>query len=136
MYLVWTIAAAGAFALGGVFMKSSDGMTRFGSTSAMYLSFAVGATFQALALRRAELSVAYMFCLGVEALLVFGLGQVFFAEKASSLKVVGVASILIGMILMHRGESPSNEPLNETSNAGTGPAACLTDGNDRPLHPR
>ena len=135
MYLFWTIAAAMAFTLGGAFMKASHGMTRLGLTSAMYVSFAAGATFQALAMRRAELSMAYIFILGLEALLVFGLGQVFFAEKASWLKVVGVATIVIGMILMHCEKTSPNEQLKETANAGPGQAACLTDGTDCPLHP-
>jgi multidrug transporter EmrE-like cation transporter len=64
MFLFWTFAAALAFAVGSAFMKASDGMIRSWPALAMYLTFAAGATFQALALREAELGVAYMFSLG------------------------------------------------------------------------
>ncbi len=78
MFLFWTISAALAFAVGGAFMKASDGMHRFWPTLAMYGLFAAGATFQALALREAELGFAYMFSLGLEAVLVFAFGQLVF----------------------------------------------------------
>ena len=126
MYLFWTIAAAVTFTAGGAFMKASDGMTRFGLTFAMYASFAAGATFQALALRQAELGVAYMFSLGLEAVLIFAFGQVFFAEQASLPKVVGVATIIVGMFLMHRGEAPSRERAEDAPNSGPVQTACLT----------
>jgi multidrug transporter EmrE-like cation transporter len=106
MYLFWTIATALAFTLGGACMKASSGMTELGPTLLLYVCFAAGATFQALALRKSELGVAYMFSLGLEAVLVFGLGQVFFAESVSVGKVVGVASIIVGIILIHR-EAPT-----------------------------
>jgi multidrug transporter EmrE-like cation transporter len=80
-------------------------MTRLKPTILLYLCFAAGATFQALAMRDAELGVAYMFSLGLEIVLLFVLGQLFFAESASRWKVLGVASILVGMVLMHSGES-------------------------------
>jgi small multidrug resistance pump len=128
MYLFWTIAAALTFTLGGAFMKASEGMTRSTPTLVMYLCFAAGATFQALALRQAELGVAYMFSLGLEALLVFAFGLMFFAESASWPKVLGVASIVVGMILMHRGGSEASEQAREPSDAGPVCVVCLADG--------
>src|SRR5262245_25829272 len=101
MFLFWTFAAALAFAVGSGCMKASDGMVRSGPTLAMYITFAAGATFQALALREAELGVAYMFSLGLEAVLVFTFGQLFFAESVSLTKVLGVASVVVGMVMMN-----------------------------------
>jgi multidrug transporter EmrE-like cation transporter len=118
MFLFWTFAAALAFAVGSAFMKASDGMIRSWPALAMYLTFAAGATFQALALREAELGVAYMFSLGLEAVLVFAFGQLFFAESVSWSKVLGVASIVVGMVLMHRGDSAPSELAQEPSAAG------------------
>jgi multidrug transporter EmrE-like cation transporter len=108
MYLFWTIMTAVAFTLGGVCMKASAGMTHVGPSVLVYLCFAAGATFQALALRKAELGVAYMFSLGLEAVLVFALGQLLFAESISTWKVLGVASIVFGMVMMHH-DSTSTE---------------------------
>src|SRR5262245_22070590 len=125
MFLFWTFAAALAFAVGGACMKASDGMTRLWPTVAMYVIFAAGATFQALALRQAELGFAYMFSLGLEAVLVFAFGQLFFAESVSWSKVLGVASIVVGMVLMHRGDSAPSEMAQEPSPAGPVQVASL-----------
>jgi small multidrug resistance pump len=105
-------------------MKASEGMTRLWPTLAMYLIFAAGATFQTLALREAELGFAYMFSLGLEAVLVFAFGQLFFAESVSWSKVLGVASIVVGMVLMHRGDSDSSEQAREPSGAGQVLVVC------------
>jgi len=118
MYLLWTFAAAATFALGGAFMKASEGMTQLEPTLLLYLCFAAGATFQALALRKAELGVAYIFSLGLEAVLVFVLGQVLFAEAVSCWKVLGVASILVGMVVMHHEDSNQDDPTGESLDAG------------------
>jgi len=117
MFLFWTFAAALAFTVGSACMKASEGMTRTGPTVAMYLIFAAGATFQALALREAELGMAYMFSLGLEAVLVFVFGQLFFAESASLSKVLGVAAIVVGMVLVNRGGPELSEQV-QTPAAG------------------
>jgi multidrug transporter EmrE-like cation transporter len=110
MYLLWVTAAAITFTLGGVCMKSSAGMTRPLPTVLLYLLFTAGATFQALALRRADLGVAYLFVLGLEAVLAFVLGALFFAEAVSPWKLLGVAAIVAGVVLLHAGKCPSGEP--------------------------
>jgi small multidrug resistance pump/quaternary ammonium compound-resistance protein SugE len=126
MYLLWATAAAFTFTLGGVCMKSSAGMTRPVPTVLLYLLFAAGATFQALALRRADLGVAYLFVLGLEAVLAFGLGALFFAEAVSPWKLLGVAAIVAGVVLLHAGEGPSGEPAAAgalRAGAGSAPGA-------------
>jgi small multidrug resistance pump len=120
MYLFWTIAAALAFTLGAAFMKTSEGMTRPGPTVLLYLCFAAGATFQALALRQAELGVAYLFSLGLEVVLAFAFGYLFFAEAASWWKVLGVASIVVGIILMHQGDPPGSAEASEPPSVAQG----------------
>jgi multidrug transporter EmrE-like cation transporter len=127
MFLFWTFAAALSFAVGGAYMKASDGMTRAWPTVAMYITFAAGATFQALALREAELCVAYLFSLGLEALLVFAFGHLIFAESPSLSKVLGVVSIVIGLALMHLGESDSSaQARGPTGAAQVQPASVPT----------
>ena len=125
MFLFWTFAAALAFAVGGAFMKASDGMARLWPTVAMYLLFAAGATFQTLALREAELGFAYMFSLGLEAVLVFAFGQLFFVESISWSKVLGVASIVAGMVLMHRGDAAAAGSAEEPPAVGQMQVASL-----------
>ena len=94
MYLLWTAAAALAFTAGGVCMKASAGMSRPVPAALLYLFFAAGATFQALAMRRADLGVAYLFVLGLEAVFAFACGLLFFAETASWWKVAGLQNII------------------------------------------
>jgi len=128
MYLVLIFAAAVTFTIGGAFMKASEGMTRLKPTLLSHLCFAVGATFQALALRDAELGVAYMFSLGLEVLLLFMLGQLFFAEAASKRKVLGVVSIVVGMILMHHGDPVPNEQAGQSSDSAAAQVTSRADG--------
>ena len=123
MYLLWVTAAAFTFTLGGVCMKSSAGMTRPVPTVLLYLLFLAGATFQALALRRTDLGVAYLFVLGLEAVLAFGLGAFFFAEAVSPWKLLGVMAIVAGVVLLHLGDGPSGGPAAGALQAVSAPRA-------------
>jgi multidrug transporter EmrE-like cation transporter len=104
MYIVWVLAAAVFFTAGGVAMKASAGMTRPTPTLLFFLLFLVGALFQALALRHAELGVAYVVVLGLEAVLAVALGILLFSERVSPLKCVGVLTVVFGIALLHLGE--------------------------------
>src|SRR5262245_48534627 len=121
MYLLLTLGAAVAFAVGGICMKSSAGMTRLGPTLLLYLLFAAGASLQTLALRKDDLGVAYLFVLGLEAVLAFGFGWWFFAEGCSWWKVLGVAAVVAGIALLHVGE---DRLLGSTGEVPTVPPPC------------
>jgi multidrug transporter EmrE-like cation transporter len=105
MYVVWVLAAAIFFTAGGVAMKASAGMTRLTLTLLFFLSFAVGAAFQALALRYAELGVAYVVVLGLEAVFAVALGVLVYSEQMSALKCGGVIAVILGIVLLHLGET-------------------------------
>jgi multidrug transporter EmrE-like cation transporter len=102
MYLLLTLGAAFSYALGGVCMKSSAGMSRLGPTLLFYVLFGAGATQEALAMRKTELGVTYLTIVGMEAAVALGCGWWFFAEGLSWWKVVGVAAILTGIFLLHQ----------------------------------
>src|SRR5262245_24065734 len=101
MYILWVLAAAVFFTAGGAAMKASAGMTRLTPTLLFFLLFALGACFQALALRHAELGVAYVVVLGLEAVFAVGLGILVFSEPISPLKCSGVFAVVLGIALMH-----------------------------------
>jgi small multidrug resistance pump len=101
MYLLLTLGAAFSYALGGVCMKSSAGMSRLGPTLLFYVLFGAGATQEALAMRKTELGVTYLTVVGMEAAVALGCGWWFFAEGCSWWKGVGVAAILVGIFLLH-----------------------------------
>jgi multidrug transporter EmrE-like cation transporter len=123
MYFLWVTAAAFTFTLGGACMKASAGMTRPLPTVLLYLLFTAGATFQALALRRTDLGVAYLFVLGLEAVLAFALGALFFAEAVSVWKLLGLAAVVTGVVLLHLGEGPAGGPAAAGAlHAGPAPA--------------
>jgi small multidrug resistance pump/quaternary ammonium compound-resistance protein SugE len=103
MYAVWVLAAALCFTAGGVSMKASAGMTRAAPTVLFLVLFAVGAVLQARALRDAELGVAYLVVLGLEAVLAAVLGALVFAERLSPTRCLGVLTVVLGIVLLHLG---------------------------------
>jgi multidrug transporter EmrE-like cation transporter len=113
MYVVWVLAAAIFF---------TAGMTRLSPTLLFFLSFAVGAAFQALALRYAELGVAYVVVLGLEAVFAVVLGVLVFSEQMSALKCGGVIAVVLGIVLLHLGETDSpGETVSTASQASDAP---------------
>jgi small multidrug resistance pump/quaternary ammonium compound-resistance protein SugE len=101
MYLFLTIGAALAFTVGGIFMKLSEGMARLVPTLLVFGFFAVGAGLQTFALRHAELGIAYLLVLGLESILAFLFGVYFFGEGYSIAKLLGMAAIATGIMLLH-----------------------------------
>jgi multidrug transporter EmrE-like cation transporter len=94
--------AALSFTCGGVFMKQSEGLTRLGPSVALGALFLLGAGLQALAMRREEMAVAYIFVLGLESVLAFVFGAYFFGETVSVTRVVAVGLITGGIVLLHQ----------------------------------
>jgi multidrug transporter EmrE-like cation transporter len=80
MYVIWVLAAVAFFTAGGVSMKFFAGMTRWIPTVLFRVFFVIGVAFQALALRDAELGIAYAAVLGLEGVLVAALGVLIFSE--------------------------------------------------------
>lgn len=100
-----SVVAALLFTFGGVFMKVSNGFTRLGAGLAALALFVAGATAQTYALRYGELGVAYVFVLGLEAILAFSFGALFFRESVTLAKSLGVVLIIAGFALLHVGAS-------------------------------
>jgi multidrug transporter EmrE-like cation transporter len=102
MFLLLATGAAVAFALGGVCMKLSDGLTRPVPSILLFALFCAGAAAQTLAMRRQEMSGTYILVLGLESVLAFALGVLFFSEPATPLRVVAVLLVTIGIVLLRR----------------------------------
>ncbi|MES1258196.1 MAG: SMR family transporter [Acidobacteriota bacterium] len=94
--------AALAFALGGVAMKLSAGLTRLVPSACLFLLFCGGAALQALAMRHAGMGVTYIAVLGLEAALAFLLGVWLFSEPATPVRILAVALIAAGILLLRR----------------------------------
>ena len=100
--VVLLVLAALSFTAGGVCMKYSEGLTRLAPSVLLALLFLLGAALQALAMRREEMSVAYIFVLGLESVLAFAFGVLFFGETISVSRVGAVVLITLGIVLLHR----------------------------------
>lgn len=95
-------AAAFAYAVGGFWMKRSAGATHPGATAVFLALFTLGAVLQARGMRGADLSVAYIVVLGLEAVAAVGLGTVVLHEPLTAPRVVAVLLILAGVVWLQR----------------------------------
>jgi multidrug transporter EmrE-like cation transporter len=71
-----------AFALGGVCMKYSEGLTRPVPAALLFVLFCAGAAAQTLAIRQAEMGSTYI--------LAFTLGVLVFKESATPTRILAV----------------------------------------------
>jgi multidrug transporter EmrE-like cation transporter len=92
--------AALAFAVGGIFMKLSEGLTRLPASVGVFALFGLGAALNALAMTRGELGVVYVIVLGLEAVLAFGFGVYFFHEAVTPLRLLAVSLVVIGISIL------------------------------------
>lgn len=111
LYLGMAFAAAAAFTVGGIFMKLSHGLTRPWPTLALLGLFGIGAVLLTLSIEaRGELGTAYLVTLGLETVLAFALGSLFFGESASVGRMLGLVLLVAGMLLIQHAPAESAEP--------------------------
>ena len=96
------LAAALLFAFGGLFIKLSDGLTKPAYSVAVFLLFCLGAAAQAIAMKRADMSVVYVFVLGLEAVAAFLLSVFAAGERPTATRILAVFVIVIGIVLLER----------------------------------
>lgn len=101
MYLFMVFIAAFAYTVGGMYMKLSKGLSKPGPSLLVYFFLTAGASLECLAMYNAELGITYIFVIGVEFLLVFLFGTLFFQEKYSHVNLFGVSLIVAGLILLN-----------------------------------
>lgn len=98
MNLLLSALAAGAYTVGGVFMRKADGFAHTLPASLVFACFGVGATLQTLAMRHSEVSINYVLVLGLEAGLALLFGTAWLGEALSPRKLAGLALILAGVL--------------------------------------
>jgi multidrug transporter EmrE-like cation transporter len=102
MSLIQLILASVIYAVGGLCMKLSDGLTRPWPSAMIFVLFMTGATLQTLGMRRADLGVAYIMVLGMEALAAAGLSILFLNESWSLARLGAVAMVVAGIYWLRR----------------------------------
>jgi multidrug transporter EmrE-like cation transporter len=100
MNLLLSLLAAGAYTVGGVFMRKAEGFAYALPTGVMFACFCVGATLQTLAMRHSEVSINYPLVVGLEAMLAVLLGAAWLGERVSPPKLAGLTLILAGVLCL------------------------------------
>jgi multidrug transporter EmrE-like cation transporter len=98
MFAGTVILAALFFTVGGVFMKLSEGLTKFWPTVIVFALFLVGAALQTLAMKREDLAVTYLWVVGLESILAFAFGVLLFSESCTPARIAGVLFITGGIV--------------------------------------
>jgi multidrug transporter EmrE-like cation transporter len=95
-----SFGAAILFAIGGIFMKLSLGLSQPGYSIAVFGCFGLGATLQTLVIAKTDLGGTYISILGLEAVatLIFSIGL--FKEDLSLMKLFGLGAIVMGVALL------------------------------------
>lgn len=97
MDIIFLAIAAAAFSIGGLFMKLSAGLTRPLPTAGFLILFVAGASVQAIGMRRTDLSVAYIFVLGLEAALTALLSIWYLKESLPPQRMAAIVLIIAGI---------------------------------------
>ena len=92
------LTAAVLYAVGGVFMKLSMGVTRGWPTLGFLMLFACGAVLQAVGMKNSDLGPSYVVVLGAEAVAAVLLGVIFLREEYTLSRIVAVVVILVGIV--------------------------------------
>jgi small multidrug resistance pump/quaternary ammonium compound-resistance protein SugE len=102
MDLLLLVTASVFFACGGLCMKYSQGLTKLEPTIGVFALFGIGATCQAVAMRRTDMGVAYIFVLGLEAVIAFFLSVGVLGEKFTFARVGALVLIVSGIVWLQR----------------------------------
>ena len=95
----WYLSAAIFFeVIGTTAMKLSKGFSNIGFAVLMFSCYGVAFVFNTLALRKLDLSVTYAIWCGVGTALVAVIGMTYFREDVSTLKVVSIILIVVGVV--------------------------------------
>jgi multidrug transporter EmrE-like cation transporter len=91
------VLAALGFAVGGLFMKLSNGLTRPGPSGVSLLLFLAAAVAQALGMRRTDLNVSYIFVLGLEAAFTTMLSVWFLREACPPQRIAAIVLVIVAI---------------------------------------
>jgi len=102
MALTQLVVASIFYAVGGLFMKLSEGLSRPWPVLAFMLLFVGGATLQALGMRGADMGVSFVFVLGVEAIAATALSTLYLHETLSLSRIAAVLLVVAGVAWLRR----------------------------------
>jgi multidrug transporter EmrE-like cation transporter len=95
-----SVGAALVFAIGGIFMKLSLGLSQPVYSVVVFGCFGLGAILQTLVIAKNDLGSSYISILGLEAVATLFFSIWFFKEHFSVVKLIGLAAIVMGIVLL------------------------------------
>lgn len=97
---IYALLAAFLFAVGGFFMKLSQGAYKSAATVVFLALFVGGALLQARAMRRADMGAVYIAVLGLEAAFALALSAGILHEHLSWQRITAAVLIVAGVSLL------------------------------------
>ena len=99
----WILLSIGIIAelFGSTCMKMSQGFTRLYPSIFTFIFWALGLTMFLFALKKFDLSFAYAVWAGVGIMGVSIIGIIFFKEPYSTLKIISILIIVVGVITLN-----------------------------------
>lgn len=101
------------FEVGGTTcMKLSEGFTRWLPSVALFVLYGLSFTAMTYALKRIDVSVAYAIWSGMGTALIAAIGIVLFREQVNGLKLLAIAVIIAGVVMLNLagGGHPDRSP--------------------------
>lgn len=98
--MAWVFLVIGIFleVLGTTFLKLSDGFNNLVPSILMFVFWGSGFGFLSFALRKIDISVAYAIWSGTGIAFMAVVGIIWFGEVVSTLKIVSISLIILGVI--------------------------------------
>jgi small multidrug resistance pump len=109
--------------IGTTAMKMSLGFTKVGPAVVMGVFYILCFTFLTLALKQMDVSLAYAIWSGVGTALITIIGIWWFNESVSTLKVISIVLIILGVIGLHMSSSGDEGHAAASSTQAANPAS-------------
>jgi small multidrug resistance pump len=101
IFWIYLLIAILTEVVGTTMMKVSQGLTRLIPSIVMFLMYGVSFVFMALALKKIEVSTAYAIWSGLGTAVIAAIGIFWFRESFNIPKLVGLAFIIAGVVLLN-----------------------------------
>ncbi|MCL6617489.1 MAG: multidrug efflux SMR transporter [Anoxybacillus ayderensis] len=100
MYWLYLSVAIIFEVIGTTAMKWSNGLTNTWATIVMFICYGVSFTSLAMALKGIDVSIAYAIWSGLGIVCITFIGLFLFHEMMSFKKIIGIAFVIIGVVLL------------------------------------
>lgn len=98
---VFLVAAIAAEVVGTSLLRSTDGFTRLGPTAACLGAYAAAIYLLARSVQGLPVGVVYAMWSGLGTVAIVGIAAVFLGEPLTAAKVVGIALVVAGVVLLN-----------------------------------